>query len=375
MAQRYYSSTAVQMALVGSVDDTSVAFVVDSVNGLPTSTPFTVVVDVGTASEEIVTVTAVAGTTLTVTRAQDGSTAVAHLAGAEVRHMATARDYREPQQHINATSNVHGVTSPVVGRDDVQTLTNKLISGADNTLSAIPAAAVPSLVTLSDDFDAHVADTSAHGVTGDVVGTTDTQVLSNKTLVSPVVTSPPVNVLNPVGSVVMWTTEVAPTGYLICDGTPVSRVTYADLYAVIGTTYGAGNGVNTFNLPNLKGRVPVGKDAAQTEFDTMGETSGAKTVTLTEAQIPSHTHTQQAHTHVSPAHAHDQYVASTVAAGTGVRHDYNGDGISAPFPQGITTGATAVTINAATAVNNATGGGGAHNNLQPYLVLNFIIKH
>ena len=63
---------------------------------------------------------------------------------------------------------------------------------------------------------------------------------------------------------------------MICDGRAVSRSDYSELFAVIGTTYGSGDGSTTFNLPNLKGRVPVGKDSSQTEFDTIGETGGSK---------------------------------------------------------------------------------------------------
>jgi len=85
---------------------------------------------------------------------------------------------------------------------------------------------------------------------------------------------------NPVGSIILYPGASAPTGYLICDGAAISRTTYSDLYAVIGTVYGIGNGSTTFNLPNLKGRVPVGLNSAETEFDALGETGGAKTHTL-----------------------------------------------------------------------------------------------
>jgi len=70
--------------------------------------------------------------------------------------------------------------------------------------------------------------------------------------------------------------SAAPTGWLLCDGSAVSRTTYANLFTVVGTTYGAGDGSTTFNLPNLKGRFPVGLDASQTEFSTLGKTGGAK---------------------------------------------------------------------------------------------------
>ena len=72
----------------------------------------------------------------------------------------------------------------------------------------------------------------------------------------------------PAGVIMAFAGSTAPSGYLICDGSAVSRSTYANLYAVIGTTYGAGNGSTTFNLPDLTGRVPVGKNAGT--FATLG---------------------------------------------------------------------------------------------------------
>lgn len=68
-----------------------------------------------------------------------------------------------------------------------------------------------------------------------------------------------------------------PSGWLLCDGTAVPRAAYPELFAVIGTSWGAGDGSTTFNLPNLKGRTVIGRDAAQAEFDTLGETGGSKT--------------------------------------------------------------------------------------------------
>jgi len=81
----------------------------------------------------------------------------------------------------------------------------------------------------------------------------------------------------PAGSISMYAGSTAPTGYLLCDGSAVSRTTYADLFTAIGTTYGTGDGSTTFNLPNLKGKVAVGLNSADTSFDTLGETGGDKT--------------------------------------------------------------------------------------------------
>lgn len=143
----------------------------------------------------------------------------------------------------------------------------------------------------------------------------------------------------PAGTVVAYGAAAAPSGWLLCDGAAVSRATYATLFGVIGTTFGVGDGATTFNVPNLKGRVPVGLDAGQTEFDALAEAGGAKTHTLTEAEMPAHSHTI--------AYS-DQAVALT--------------GGNTPLESGGSTPTSTV------------GGGEAHNNLQPYLVLNYLIK-
>lgn len=81
----------------------------------------------------------------------------------------------------------------------------------------------------------------------------------------------------PTGLITPFGGASAPDGFLLCDGAAVSRSTYADLFAVVGTNYGVGDGSSTFNLPNLKGRVPVGLDTGQTEFNTLGKSGGVTT--------------------------------------------------------------------------------------------------
>lgn len=203
-----------------------------------------------------------------------------------------------------------------------------------------------------------------------------------------------VTVLSPPGMIVQYAGSSAPTGWLLCDGSSVSAITYANLYAAIGTTYGAGSGGATFNVPNLKGRIPVGRDSAQTEFDVLGETGGAKTHTLSSTEMPSHTHTQNSHTHTQDSHNHSQnahlhggypgvgtgeYLMRDNAYNTGYNSWVGGVYLAITWV-GATGGATATNIattatnQSTTATNQNTGGGGAHNNLQPYLVLNYIIK-
>ena len=80
----------------------------------------------------------------------------------------------------------------------------------------------------------------------------------------------------PIGAIIPYGSSTAPAGWLVCDGSAVSRTTYAELFTAIGTSYGVGDGSTTFNLPNLKGRVAVGQDTSDTDFDTIGETGGSK---------------------------------------------------------------------------------------------------
>ena len=80
----------------------------------------------------------------------------------------------------------------------------------------------------------------------------------------------------PIGSIVEYGSLNAPTNWLICDGSAVSRTDYAELFAVIGTSFGSGNGSTTFNLPDFRMRVPAGYKASDGDFNAIGKTGGNK---------------------------------------------------------------------------------------------------
>lgn len=194
------------------------------------------------------------------------------------------------------------------------------------------------------------------------------------------------SVYSPAGMVTQYAGLTAPSGWLLCDGSAVSRTTYASLFAAISTTYGAGDGSTTFALPNLQGRVPVGKNSAT--FTTLGGTGGAETVTLTVAQMPSHTHVQDSHNHTQNSHGHTggdyghshtlnqapyDGTGNNTPPGVNPVSYYNNSGTNTGYAS-IYVNSTTATNQATTAVNQNTGGGAAHNNLQPYIVMNYIIK-
>jgi hypothetical protein len=156
MTTRKYSSrsqqTTLASALTSSGTSASVVSGTSLLGGATISAgeTFTVVIDPDTALEEIVDVTAVSTNTLTIVRGRDGSSGVAHSAGAVVRHMAIGRDYREANTHIEASSGVHGLTGSVVGTSDSQTLTSKTIDAASNTISNIANANISSSAAIAD---------------------------------------------------------------------------------------------------------------------------------------------------------------------------------------------------------------------------------
>lgn len=157
----------------------------------------------------------------------------------------------------------------------------------------------------------------------------------------------------PPGSITAFAGSTEPVGWLFCYGQQISRASYAALFAVIGTTYGVGDGSTTFNLPDLRGRIPLTKDnmggtsanrVVAAAADTLGGSGGAENHTLSASEIPAHNHQI-------------------------LRPGSNGSGGGPQWWLG-NSGTNITTIY----TENNTGGGGAHNNMQPYLTLNYLIK-
>jgi microcystin-dependent protein len=145
------------------------------------------------------------------------------------------------------------------------------------------------------------------------------------------------------GMLMMWSTGTPPTGWLICDGSAVSRDTYSGLFSVIGTTNGAGDGSTTFNLPDGTRRSPLGAGGTGTDVvgNTLGSVGGTETHTLTISEMPAHTHS------------------------TGIRQSSNIEGFGSGNPlNGYARDGT----------SGSTGGDAAHNNMHPVFVINYIIK-
>ena len=248
--------------------------------------------------------------------------------------------------------------------------------------------------------------------------------------------------LMPAGVIVPYAGAAAPVGWLLCDGATYNRSDYPDLFAALGgssSPYGLPSST-TFKVPDLKGKVVAGYNAAEAEFNALAKTGGAKTVALVEAEMPSHGHTatvsvsvagtgvvtshanNRGHTHAAENHKHsfDHWHSANIGnvkAWSGFSHQHvNAGSYAAEGAEQGNTGAGAIPVNvfgtggvngegvggtgghgwhsggqqpesvdhthrydhghtgSGTATIGPTGSGTAHNNLQPYLTMNYLIK-
>jgi len=160
----------------------------------------------------------------------------------------------------------------------------------------------------------------------------------------------------PSGSLLMWPTTSAPSGYLLCNGSAVSRTTYSGLFSVLGTTFGSGDGSTTFNLPNYADRMPIG---VGTIASSIGATGGSSTTTISQANLPNVNFTV-----TDPGHFHSVTGTSTTPIGA---YGSGGGNMGNYTTSNTSTVTTGITVNSG-------GSGTAATTISPYLGINFIIK-
>src|SRR6056300_464908 len=256
----------------------------------------------------------------------------------------------------NVTGNLTGnVTGNVSGTSSSITSVLQLSNGGTGATCAAAARSNLGLGTLATQNSNNISITGQISLNGNV-GDSGQVLTSSGTGTVPVWSTAFSS-----GMLMMWSAAAAPSGWLLCNGAAVSRTTYSNLFSVIGTSYGAGDGSTTFNLPNLMDRFPVG---AGNNYN-IGATGGSK-----DAIVVSHTHTASV---TDPGH--DHVIGSDSTSG-----GYDVGGWSGPYM--VATGArccswTSATQDATTGIsvtNSTEGSSGTNANLPPYTGIAFIIK-
>ena len=180
----------------------------------------------------------------------------------------------------------------------------------------------------------------------------------------------------PVGMITPFGGSTGPYGWLICDGSEIQRDLYPILFKIIGTMYGNGDGSTTFNVPNLTGRIPVGRDSESTEFPSLGSQGGQKYVALSTSELPSHSHgvTDPGHTH-NQTSLNDDFNNSAAGANGGYITPFTTPSYPRSDSTGNVTWTNTINSNTTGLTVNNTGNGDAHLNIQPYTTVNYIIKY
>ncbi len=186
-------------------------------------------------------------------------------------------------------------------------------------------------------------------------------------------------VVEDTGTIKLFAGGTLPGGWLLCNGAAISRVMYSDLFTAIGTTFGAGNGTTTFNLPNFASRMPLGTGTgAGLTARTMGQTGGAESVTLSAAQsgIPAHTHTASLtggggeHGHTIDVYRLDDYEGEGGDPAFVLGSQAEGKVLIGSVDTDETEAVTGVTVDASAGAAASS----SHSIMNPYLVCSFIIK-
>jgi microcystin-dependent protein len=265
--------------------------------------------------------------------------------------LITTETFTDGQQNINA-ANMNGIIGMATVQPDII---------ANKPASATMDVADQFLVLKTDNtlargrFDTIVNSTSSALPLADSVRNGMLKQVSGKTtdFVDGTNNCQPVSNIIPVGTVWDYLGATAPAGWLLAQGQAVDRTIYSALYALLGTTYGAGDGSTTFNLPDLRGRMTMAASATH----ALGTNGGAETKVIAIANLPSHTHpiTDKSHSHTVPI---------------GVQ------AIAAPGASGSMWNGSTATNSAFTGITGTLGAGGdtALDVLNPYFVSNKIVK-
>lgn len=408
-SRRSYKGAPVSNALGGSglaLNATSITLA-SAISGWSTSgTPFFVVIDPGTSTEEKLCVIYASSTTLTVVdpavtsawsasvagRGVDDTIDRAHDVGAVIYPVFTATEANHANELVSKYANAGSVVYQ--GSGTPGTFTELAVGTAGQVLKVNAGATAPEWGQVAAAGIADSAVTSAKILDGTIV-LADLAASLQAFLV-------------PVGTINAYAGTTAPTGWLLCNGTAFSSATYPSLYTILN---------NVATTPDMRGLFPIGKTASSTGSTLLG--TGGST-TITSSNMPSHTHTQDSHNHTQNSHNHTQdshnhtqdahshtiadhshtnQVTTVIPAASHAHNnvsDYVAAGINgAPTSTGITSisttslsansntatnqattatnQATTATNIAATATNQNTGGGTAY--FQPFIAVNYIIKH
>jgi len=329
--------TLIEQAIAGvvTITMTDANYTLSNFNGVSDEARNQVIVATGTNNAQRDIIIPLAEKTYTIKNSTTGGFGVRIIGssgtGVVVPNGVTATVYCDGLNVFSATSGVTG-NFAVPGNATVTgttTLSSALTYGGVTLSNSVTGTGSMALSASPTFTGAPSAPTAA-------VGTNTTQIATTAFVLTNGV---------PTGTIIMWPMDAAPTGYLNCDGSAVSRSTYATLFALIGTKFGSGDGSTTFNTPNFSQRMPYGV--------SIGTTGGSA-----DAVVVSHTHTIN-----DPGHNHRLAYAPFSSAGP---FSIDGGPTNTNFYD-TTTVTTGITINTA-------GVSGTNANLPPYLGMNFVIK-
>jgi microcystin-dependent protein len=344
-----YKGAPAQAVLTNSPTSGDTSFVVDTVTGWATTFPFYCVVDPGTSKEEKVKVTAISTLTLTVVRAQDDTTASGHNAGAAIYPVFTADEADEANEIASVMTtkgDLIATNGSSINRLGVGTNTHVL--QADSTAT--------NGFKWGQIVEAGIADLAVTSAK-----------IANSTIVLGDLAAALQAFLIPVGTINAYGNATPPTGWLLCNGQSTSG--YTTLASVVGAT-----------VPDLRGRTIIGTGTgAGLTARTIKDTGGTETHVLTTAELASHSHSINFLSDFDNAqHTHGINLQNTPSGGLTTVNPSAGSGIIASLNNQTidTTGVQNTQHKHNIIGDTATAGSNtAHNNMQPFYALNYIIKH